>query len=319
MVTRRDLLANAPAAALLTSFATAAAAAAEGAAAADAKAEFTPFRFGVIADPQFAPVVPNDSATRYYGNSLWKLDAAIAELNSHDDLEFVVTLGDIIDRHWESYSYILPVYDRLKHKKHFLLGNHDYDYAPEWIPSVLRTVGMPAPYYDFAVKGVRFIAIDGNDVSTFAPPKDDPRRELAAKRLEELKASGAENAQSWNGSLSDAQFAWLEGKLKEAEAAGERVILMCHYPIYPANEHNLWDSERLVKLMTAYPNCAAWFNGHNHAGNYGAIGDQHFLNFKGMVDTPEQSCFAIVSVFADRIEVQGFGREESRVLKLASV
>lgn len=319
MLTRRkilgDILAAAPVAVLASSASVAVAqdATAQGT---KASAGFAPFRFGLISDPQFAPVVPNATGTRYYGNSLWKLDAAIAELNTHDDLEFVVTLGDIIDRHWESYSYIMPVYDRLKHPKHFLLGNHDYDYPPEWLPSVLRTVGMPAPYYDFAVKGVRFIVVDGSDVSTFSTPKDDPRRALAEKRLAELKAAGAENAQTWNGSLSDTQFAWLEERLQASKAAGERAILLCHYPIFPANEHNLWDSARLVELMQKYPHCAAWFNGHNHAGNYGAIGKQHFVNFRGMVDTPDTSCFAIVTIEENRILIQGYGREETRVLDL---
>lgn len=313
MLTRRNLLAAAPAAALVS---TAVTAAAQGA---PAPAGFTPFRFGVISDPQFAPVAPNYKSQRYYGHSLWKLDQAIEELNRHDDLEFVVTLGDIIDRHWESYSYILPVYDRLKHPKRFVLGNHDYDYAKEWMPSVLRTMGMDAGHYDFAVKGTRFIALDGNEISTFALAKDDPRLAIAEERLAKLKQAGAVNAQSWNGSLSDQQFAWLEDRLKAAEAAGERAILLCHYPVYPANEHNLWDSERIVALIQRYPNCLAWFNGHNHAGNYGAIGKQHFVNFRGMVDTPDTSCFAIVSVEADRIEIKGFGREEDRVLELAAI
>lgn len=313
MVTRRDLLAAAPAAAFVSTVAGAQVTLAQ------ATGGFAPFRFGVISDPQYAPVVPNASATRFYANSLWKLDEAIAELNRHDDLEFVVTLGDIIDRHWESYAHIMPVYDRLKHPRHFLLGNHDYDYAPEWIPSVLRTVGMPAPYYDFAVKGVRFIVVDGNDVSGFAPPKGDPRRDLAAERLAALAEAGAANAQTWNGSLSDAQFDWLGSRLQDARAAGERVILLCHYPVYPANEHNLWDDARIVDLVTANPHVMAWFNGHNHAGNYGAIGGQHYVNFKGMVDTPDTSCFAIVSVFADRIEIEGFGREESRTLALTAI
>lgn len=313
MLTRRNLLAAAPAAALVS---TAAAAAAQGVA---APAGFTPFRFGVISDPQFAPVAPNYKLGRYFGHSLWKLDQAIEELNRHDDLEFVVTLGDIIDRHWESYSYILPVYDRLKHPRRFLLGNHDYDYAKEWIPSVLRTMGMEAGHYDFAVKGIRFIALDGNEISTFALAKDDPRLAIAEERLAKLTEAGAANAQSWNGSLSDQQFAWLEERLQAAQAEGERAILMCHYPIYPANEHNLWDSERIVELIQRHPHCLAWFNGHNHAGNYGAIGKQHFVNFRGMVDTPDTSCFAIVSVEADRIEIKGFGREEDRVLELAAI
>jgi hypothetical protein len=35
-----------------------------------------------------------------------------------------------------------------------------------------------------------------------------------------------------------------------------------------------------------------------------------------MVDTETEHTFAIVDVHADRIEIRGFGREESRVLAL---
>lgn len=313
MVTRRTLLTAAPAAALLTPLVGATAAFAQEAAGATG-----PFRFGVVADPQYAPVVPNLQSQRYYGNSLWKLSEAVAEFNKHDDLAFVVTLGDIIDRHWESFSHILPVYDDLRHPTRFVLGNHDFDIADDWLGSVVRTAGMPAAWYDFAHGGVRFVVLDGNDVSTFAPPEGDPRRALAEERLAALQARGAENAQSWNGSLSDAQVAWLTERMDAARDAGERVIVLCHYPVYPANKHNLWDSERLVELLTAYPNFVAWFNGHNHAGNYGVTNGKHFLNFKGMVDTPESTAFSIVTVHPDRIEIEGFGREESRVLSLSA-
>ncbi|HEV2900937.1 MAG TPA: metallophosphoesterase [Pseudaminobacter sp.] len=273
------------------------------------------FRFGIVADPQYAPVVPNVRANRYYANSLWKLSEAI-EVFNREDLQFVATLGDIIDRHWESYTHILPVYDQLKHERFFLLGNHDYDVAPEYLASVVRTAGMEKAYYDFAGGGYRFIVLDGNDVSLFAPPKDDPRREIAQKRLDDLKATGAVNAQTWNGSLGDEQFAWLEATIKKAQAAGEKVIVMGHYPVYPVNEHNMWDSERIVELLTGSPNVVAYFNGHNHAGNFGELNGKYFVNFKGMVDTPATSAYSIVEVHQDRIEIRGFGREESRTLKI---
>nr|WP_246225298.1 metallophosphoesterase [Pseudochelatococcus lubricantis] len=273
------------------------------------------FRFGVVADPQYAPVPPNASKTRFYANSLWKLSEAIETLNG-EDLKFVVTLGDIIDRHWESFSAILPLYDKLKHEKLFLLGNHDFDVAGDYLQSVVRTVGMPSAYYDFAGGGYRFIVLDGNDVSTFAPPKGDPRRELADKRLAELKAQGAANAQSWNGSLSDTQFQWLQDTIGKASAANEKVIVLNHYPVYPANEHNLWDADRVVDLVSNSGNVVAYFNGHNHAGNYGERNGKHFLNFKGMVDTPTTTAFAIVEVYSDRLEIKGFGREENRTLKI---
>ena len=272
------------------------------------------FRFGIIADPQYAPVAPK--GTRYYANSLWKLSDAIETLNKENDLRFVATLGDIIDRNWESYSHILPLYDKLKHERFFLLGNHDYEVAADYLGSVLRNIGMRKAYYDFAGGGYRFIVIDGNDVSVFAPPKDDPRREIAAERLASLTAKNAVNAQSWNGSLSDEQFAWLQDVLKKAQASDEKIIVMGHYPIYPLNEHNLWDSERIVDLLTSHPNFVAYFNGHNHAGNFGEIAGKYFVNFRGMVETPTTTAFSIVEVFDNKIDIKGFGREESRSLKI---
>jgi 3',5'-cyclic AMP phosphodiesterase CpdA len=310
MITRRNLLKTSAAASLLAPFA--------GFSVNAALAQSGPlFSFGIVADPQYASVVPNLKANRYYANSLWKLSEAISAFNN-EDLQFVATLGDIIDRHWESYSHILPLYDKLKHERFFVLGNHDYDVAAEYLISVVRTAGMQKAYYDFAGAGYRLIVVDGNDVSVFAPPKDDPRREIAAQRLADLKAKNAINAQSWNGSLSDEQFAWLETTIKAAAAAGEKVIVMGHYPVYPVNEHNMWDSERIVELLTASPNVVAYFNGHNHAGNFGETGGKYFVNFKGMVDTPAETAYSVVEVYDERIEIRGFGREGNRTLKIQS-
>lgn len=306
MLNRRSFMKLAGGAALFTPFA--------GFAARPALAQGAPlFQFGVIADPQYAPFPPSTGGTRFYANSLWKVDEAIRALNE-ENLEFVTTLGDIIDRHWESYNDILPLYDRLQHPNFFVLGNHDYSVAGDYLQSVVRTVGIEKAYYDFPGGGYRFLVIDGNDVSTFAPPAGDPRRELAAERLAQLTAAGAINAQSWNGSLSDEQFAWMETTIAAAKTAGEKVIILGHYPVYPVNEHNMWDSERIVELITSSDNVVAYFNGHNHAGNYGAIGNKHFVNFKGMVETADTTAFAVVAVHADRVEIKGFDREESRSL-----
>jgi hypothetical protein len=134
--------------------------------------------------------------------------------------------------------------------------------------------------------------------------------------LAELKASGAKNAQSYNGSLSDTQFEWLRRKVQEAVAADQKIIIMNHYPVYPEHETNAWDSERLIQLVTETPNIVAYFNGHNHAGNYGEKGGKHFLTFRGMVETPTDTAYAIVEVLPDRLEVKGFGLQESRTLNL---
>lgn len=276
-----------------------------------------PLRFGVIADPQYAEAEPNLKLGRYYANSLDKMRSAVEELNRHD-LRFVVTLGDVIDCDVASYDRILPIYRTLRHETRFVLGNHDFDVAPEHLGRVPGLLGMPGASYDFAHGGLRFVVLDGNDVSLFGPSPGDPRRTLAQERLAAAKAADLPNAKPWNGSLSDAQFAWLGRTLEAARAAGERVIVLNHYPILPENPHNLWDANRIVERLGRSPHVIGYFNGHNHAGNYAEAGGTHYVNFRGMVDTPDSSAFAIVEVSRDRMEIRGFGREPGRSLALGA-
>jgi predicted phosphodiesterase len=272
-------------------------------------------RFGLIADPQYAPIAPNTRLDRHYGQSLGKLEAAIARFNG-EDLDFVVTLGDVIDRDWENFDRVLALYETLRHPHHFLPGNHDFAVAADRLADVHARLGMPAPYHDFAVNGVRLIITDGNEVSLFAPPLDDPRRVEAAERLTLLTATGAANAQAWNAGMSATQVGWLGERLNLAEEAGERAIVFGHYPLYPESDHNLWGAEEVSALIADSPAAIGYFCGHNHAGNYGRLNGTHFVNIKGMVDTAEENAFAMVAVHADRMEITGFGREESRVLAL---
>ena len=270
-------------------------------------------RFGIVADPQYANIPPHEAMNRHYGRSLAKLTEAIAVFNA-TELDFVMTLGDIIDRDWKSFDDILPVYETLRHKALFLLGNHDFAVAPEYLGAVAGRLGMPARYYDFAIGKWRFAVLDGSDVSTFSAPSDDPRTALATERLQALVAEGAINAQTWNGSLSDEQFEWLKQVMEKAQTDGEAVLVLGHYPVFPANSHNMWDSERIIGLLTGFACFRGYFCGHNHEGNFGEVDGRPFVTFKGMVDTADENTFAIVTVFKDRIEIGGFGREESRVI-----
>lgn len=274
------------------------------------------FRFGVIADPQYADLEPNLPLNRYPANSLAKLGEAIEEFNRHD-LAFVVTLGDVIDREWQSFDAILPVYETLRHPKHFLLGNHDFTVAPEHLQGVPARVGMPSAYYDFSHAGYRFIVLDGNEISVFAPPEGDPRRDEAKALMAALENSGASNGQRWNAAIGRVQYDWLTERLGEAKAASEKVIVMNHYPIFPDDSHNALNSDRMLALFAEHDHVVAYLNGHNHAGNFGVAAGTYFVNFKGMVDTIDSSAYAIVSVYEDRLEITGFGRETSRTLALS--
>lgn len=305
MPTRRDLMQQSAAAMLLAPV--------TGLSSGAARANDAPLRFGVIADPQYAPVPPRH--TRYYAHSLWKLSEAIADFNGRD-LAFSVTLGDIIDRHWESYGHILPVYHGLIAPHAFVLGNHDFEVAGDYLASVHRVMGLERAYYDFEAGGVRFLVLDGNDISLFAHHPDSPSHAAALTRLAAMEAAGAVNAKRWNGGLSDAQFAWAEEVIRAATVRGERVIAMGHYPVHPPDPHNSWDDARLLELFSGYANVVMYLNGHNHAGNYGYAGGTHFLNLKGMVETPDTTAYGVVTVHDDRIDIEGVGREESRRLAI---
>jgi len=265
------------------------------------------FRFGAVADCQYCNAT---SKVRKYSQSPAKLTACVEHYNKLD-LAFVVHLGDFIDRDFSSFDKVVPIYNRLKAPHYHVLGNHDFSVADDKKALVPAKLGLTDRYYDFVRKGWRFIAIDGNDVSLYAWPKDDPRTKAAAEFHKSLKPRPA----SWNGAVGDQQLKWIESKLQAATKAGERVMLFCHFPIYPKNGHNLWNDKVLTGLLARYPCVAAYLNGHNHAGNYGQRDGIHYLTLKGMVDT-EESSYSVIEVYPDRLKVNGYGREMDRDLPL---
>ncbi|WP_121613624.1 metallophosphoesterase [Mesobacillus foraminis] len=271
------------------------------------------FEFGLVADAQYCDCEP--AGTRFYRESLDKLSAAAQTLNQHN-LAFTVQLGDIIDRDVESFSEIIPVYNQIEGKKYSVLGNHDFPVPTDKVIDILE---MPKQYYDFSHKGFRFVVLDTNDLSLYANPEGSEKYNQALSLYEQLKASGAENAQTWNGGLSQNQITWLEGVLKDAEANEEKVIVFGHMPIYPKNNHNEWNDEYLIKVMESAGNVVAYFNGHNHVGNYARKNGIYYVNFQGMVETEESNAYSVIKIFKDRIEIDGFGREPDRVLDLKKI
>ncbi|MGE7371379.1 metallophosphoesterase [Neorhizobium sp. NPDC001467] len=272
-------------------------------------------RFGVLADPQYAPLPFNAASDRHYSASLDKVAAALARLE-HEDLAFVVTLGDLIDRGFENFEKILPLFAASRHECLFLPGNHDFLVANEHLPHIHAVLGMPAPYHHFARNGIRFVIIDGCEESVFATVGNADRHAHVRRRLAGLEAKGAVNAKDWNAGISATQFEWIRDVLDRASWDGEKVVVMGHYPLYPDGDHNLWDSAEVAALIASYSNVIAYLNGHQHRGNLGQLGKTWFVNFKGMVDTRDENAFAIVEIYEDRIEILGYGREDSRSLQL---
>jgi calcineurin-like phosphoesterase family protein len=269
------------------------------------------FSFGVLADVQYCDGDP--AGVRHYRLSPQKLESCIEDLET-EDLAFAIHLGDFIDRDIESIDKVLPIYRRLEAPTYFALGNHDFSVDPSLKDSVPAKLGMERRYYDFPIQDWRFIVLDGNALSLYAHEAGHEIYQKAESRLAALKEAGAPNAMTWNGGLGKQQLAWLRKSLEKASEAGEKAVIFCHFPVYPQNLHNLWDSMEVIQLLSESECAVAYLNGHNHGGNYGTIHGIHFLTIQGMVDTADQNAYAVVDVYDDRLEVRGRGRVPCRVL-----
>jgi predicted phosphodiesterase len=266
---------------------------------------------GIVTDVQYCDCDVN--GVRFYRNSIVKLDSCIKYFNSQK-LDFVAHLGDVIDRDFKSFDTILPHFKKLKAPVYMVLGNHEFYVEEENKSKVISKLKLKSYYYSINKGNWQFIFLNGNDLSFRAPQDSIQKKErdtLYAKLLRTKKC----NTGKANGGLSSKQFDWLKNLLEEASKKNKKVIVMCHFPIYPVACHSLFNDEELTEMLTKYKCVKAYFCGHNHAGGYAQKGGVHFINFMGMVDTETSPAFAKVTLTSDSIFVDGHGREPSRRLK----
>ena len=268
---------------------------------------------GIVADCQYCHC--ESTPSRYYKNSPVKLQNAVDSLNN-SPLDYAIHLGDFIDRDFNSFDTVGPIWNTLKTKKHQVLGNHDFSVADSLKPLVPGKMNLKQRYYSFVEQNWRFIVLDGNDLSY--------QGAITAKKMAQtdslftlLSISKPPNLQTWNGGLSLEQLEWVENELILAQKNKENVGFYCHFPVLGKDKvHRLWNSPQFLSLIDQYSNVKFYFNGHNHNGDYAERHGVHYLTFKGMVDTQSTSAFARVRITTDSILIQGYGREPSRSLKI---
>ena len=268
-----------------------------------------PHAFGAIADCQYCGLA--GEGVRKYALSEQKLSECVAALNQLD-LAYTIHLGDFIDRDWASFDVVSPIFAALAMPHYHVLGNHDFSVADEHKHAVPARLNMPGRYYQFTVKQWRYLVLDGNDISFHAHPEGSPEWQAA----ERYYTDNLIDSPRWNGAIGAEQLRWLEAQLQQAQQQDEQVICYCHFPVYPADKHNLWNADEVIAVIERFPCVKGWINGHNHAGNYAMKNGVHYLTLKGMVDT-EETAWAVITVDDDTIAVTGHGREEDRVLPIA--
>jgi manganese-dependent ADP-ribose/CDP-alcohol diphosphatase len=261
--------------------------------------------FGALADPQYCDCPHN--GIRHFRRSASKLREAMAHFGQAQ-VDFTIQLGDLIDRDYESFPKILEDYRLEGAELYHVLGNHDWIVRQGDKPRVLATLGLEAgSYYSFGRGGWRFLVMDGTELGAGADLPDAPAEQPAA-----AMAPGA------GGGVSAAQLEWLDHQLALATGAAERVIIFCHYPVFPPGwPHNLSNAVRVRAAIARHPGVvAAHLSGHNHAGGYGEQAGVHYVTLQAMVDTHQRNAYALVRLYSDRIEVDGYGRQLSYRLAL---
>ena len=279
-----------------------------------AAAEAPRFSFAVLTDIQYAD--KDTAGRRDYRASLGKLREAVAAVNAARPA-FALQLGDLVDEGERNFAPILKVWNTLAVPRHHVLGNHDFC-APRDV--VLRHLGMPSAWYDFSQSGWRFVVLDGMDLSITGRDAGSRQHTLAVDMLASLRQKGLPNAMEWNGGISDEQQRWLRETLRSAEEKHERVIVLCHFPVWKdasTPQHLLWNANAILELLDGAPAVAAWLNGHDHNGGYALRPNGvHFVTFPGMVESGARNSWTMVEVYENRLELRGFGTAPSRTLRL---
>ena len=264
------------------------------------------FKFGVIADTQYSD--EDNFRKCRFRLSKGKLADAVATLNTME-LDFVVQLGDFINRDFSTFDEVLPILDELNCDIYSVLGNHDLCVEDDKKRKVFKKLTMPFRYYSQIVSGWKLIFLDGNDISLNAFPEGSEKY-LAA---EELFNSIESESKWWNGAIGGTQLQWLENELITSEKNNQNVIIFCHFPITPDSEFTLWNRLDVLQSLNRFKCVKFWMNGHHHEGAFVEENGRYYVTFKGMVET-ESNSFATVEVYEDKVEIHGFGREDSRVL-----
>lgn len=270
------------------------------------------FSFGVLADVQYADV--EQVGKRNYRGSLEKLVNSIQGMNQYE-LSFIASLGDLIDRDFESFASPLALISEARAPIHHVLGNHEFSVKDNLKKEVPGLLNNPKKYYSFETHGFVMVILNGMEESMGAYPEDSNKHREGLDKYEHLKSKGANNAQTWNGGLGKKQFQWLGKVLTRADKMGHQVILFNHFPLLPENGLQLWENREVLEMLNKHQSVVAYFSGHHHEGNYVEENGIHHLTFKGMVEAMSDSSYGIIDVYKDRLVINGFGDQEDRILK----
>ena len=280
--------------------------------------------------------------SRFFRGSLLTLEAAVKWWNAESKgLSFVTHLGDLVDMRvakkgamfaTELLQRVLAVLSASKLPTLFAIGNHDYyAFTREELDGYLKSMPLgamteqPTSYHSFSpVPGQRVVVLDSFHEAVISWPEGDPRHQRAWELLDQHNPNPLRTPGPWfagldgvdkrwvpfNGALGRKQRDWLSATLKDAEAAGEVVIVLSHVVLHPRacdGANVIWDYEETLSVLRESTAVVAVLAGHDHNGGYhrDARGIHHITLQSPLNKGTNGKAFGIVRVFADHLELIG--------------
>ncbi|MBK6284391.1 MAG: metallophosphoesterase [Draconibacterium sp.] len=174
---------------------------------------FSQIKIGVFADCQYCDC--ETAGTRFYRNSLQKLDDCINHFNNNEELAFVVGLGDLIDRGFSGFDSVNLILAKSNKEVYHVIGNHDLSVEKNQLENVPEKLNLNETWYSLTKNGWRFIFLNGNDITFHSNNKEKVKE--AEKITSILKAEGKPNYFDWNGGIGSTQLKWFEKSCKKQE------------------------------------------------------------------------------------------------------
>lgn len=241
-----------------------------------------PLKFGVVTDIHYNP------ETETGGQTEAGLERCIEKWTS-EGVEFVIQLGDLISREGpEAEADLIAARDMLARfpgKVYHVAGNHCLAVPPERYKAIM---GLDSLYYTFARHGIRFITLDGMDVSAINEPQTEADRHLLEYYRDVL------NAPFYCGAIGTRQLEWLVNELDLALKNEEQLIILSHLPLLKETtdeKHGLlWNHEEVIAILSRYPNVRACLSGHYHSAAQAVRDGIEFVVLPAFAGNGEPSC-----------------------------
>ncbi|NTW81947.1 MAG: metallophosphoesterase [Chlorobiaceae bacterium] len=245
-------------------------------------------RFGIITDIHFA--AGRDEKYLQECTSGWR----------NDGVNFAMQLGDLVrgenvDEARTELKRATSILGTFRGTIRHVVGNHCLA-VPE--QELMQELGLDSPYYSFVVKDFRFIVLYGMDVSIHRKPETPEDAGMLGYYLDRPELH------DYCGAIGKQQKAWLQEALEKAERSGEKVIIICHFPLLQettdAKHGLLWNHREIYDILSSSAAVKACLGGHYHHGGYAVEKGIHFIVLPAFVNHSEHPSFCSGSVELER-------------------